>query len=271
MKVHWIPGAGLGIAALYLGVLGIGFSHPNLRTYAPPTAPPNTLGWKAPSSEDIPAGAPGELIRSGRRIFRATPWFASDHAGNKLSCGDCHLAGGIAPYSSPLVGVPELFPMYNSRAGHVISLEDRIQECFTRSENGAPIDYNGPEMRALVAYIEWLSKPEPGRKKFAGRGLVKLPALTPDPRRGALIYGEQCAGCHGTNGAGLVPQFPPLWGPDSFNDGAGTNQIPKMAAFIEHNMPQNRTGTLTAQQAYDVAGYIHQQPRPAFNPAFKNY
>jgi thiosulfate dehydrogenase len=36
-------------------------------------------------------------------------------------------------------------------------------------------------------------------------------------------------------------------------------------------MPQNRMGILTAQEAWDVAAYVHQQPRPAFNPAYKNF
>ena len=44
-----------------------------------------------------------------------------------------------------------------------------------------------------------------------------------------------------------------------------------MAAFVKQNMPQNRMGILTAQQAYDVSAFIHQQPRPAFNPAYKNF
>ena len=65
--------------------------------------------------------------------------------------------------------------------------------------------------------------------------------------------------------------FPPLWGPDSFNDGAGMHGVRKMAAFVQHNMPQNRPGILTPQDAYDVAGFIHKQPRPAFNPAYKNF
>jgi thiosulfate dehydrogenase len=65
--------------------------------------------------------------------------------------------------------------------------------------------------------------------------------------------------------------FPALWGKNSFNDGAGMNQVPKMAAFVQHNMPQNRMGILTPQEAYDVAAFVHQQPRPAFNQAFKHY
>jgi thiosulfate dehydrogenase len=153
----------------------------------------------------------------------------------------------------------------------VISLEDRIQECFVRSENGQPIDYNGETMRALKDYIAWVSTAEPNRKPFVGRGLVALDDLKPDPVHGKAIYAEQCAGCHGDSGQGRPHVFPPLWGPDSFNDGAGMYGVKKMAAFVQHNMPQNRMGILSAQEAYDVAEYVHEQPRPAFNPAYKKY
>jgi thiosulfate dehydrogenase len=49
------------------------------------------------------------------------------------------------------------------------------------------------------------------------------------------------------------------------------NGIPKMAAFVQHNMPQNRMGILSAQEAYDVSAYIHAQPRPAFNPVYAKF
>jgi thiosulfate dehydrogenase len=170
-----------------------------------------------------------------------------------------------------MVGIAALFPMYNQRAGHVISLRDRIQECFVRSENGKPLSYSGPEMQALVDYIDWLSVPLPNTKRFVGRGLIKLPNLKPDPKHGAELYVAQCAGCHGKNGEGSAPMFPPLWGPQSFNDGAGMNNIQKMAAFVQHNMPQNRMGILSPQDAYDVTAFIHSQPRPAFNQAYKHF
>jgi hypothetical protein len=63
----------------------------------------------------------------------------------------------------------------------------------------------------------------------------------------------------------------PVWGPNSFNDGAGMNSVTKMAAFVFHSMPPNHPGTLSAQDAYDVSAYIHSQPRPKFNQAYKNY
>jgi thiosulfate dehydrogenase len=161
--------------------------------------------------------------------------------------------------------------MYNKRAGHIISLRDRIEECFVRSENGTPLPYDSPEMQAIVDYIDWISQPEPARMSFVGRGLITLPHLKPDPRRGASVYAEQCAGCHGDQGEGRAPLFPPVWGPNSFNDGAGMNGIDKMAAFVQHNMPQNRPGILSAQDALDVSGYIHSQPRPAFNEKYKSF
>ncbi len=38
------------------------------------------------------------------------------------------------------------------------------------------------------------------------------------------------------------------------------NQIAKMAAFVQHNMPQNAPDTLTPQEAYDVAAFVHSKP-----------
>lgn len=232
---------------------------------------PTRTAWTEPDPASIPSGPVGDNIRKGRLLFTETARYAPDYVGNKLSCNDCHLSAGTAAYAAPMVGMPGLFPMYNQRAAKVISLEDRVQECFTRSENGHPLDYAGPEMMALVAYIHWLSIGQVDGKPFPGRGLVKLPELQPDPASGEKVFKDQCAPCHGSDGAGKPPILPALWGPDSFNDGAGMNQVEKMAAFVEHNMPQNHPGTLTPQQAYDVAAFIHAKPRPRFNREYSRY
>jgi thiosulfate dehydrogenase len=227
--------------------------------------------WQPPSLASIPNDKHGDSIRRGASIFNETPLYASEYTSSKISCSNCHAGGGIQPYASPMVGLPKLFPMFNERAGHVISMKDRIQECFVRSENGKPIDYNGETMMNLVDYINWLSQPEPEHKAFQGRGLVKIPVLVSDSVRGRQIYTTQCAGCHGNDGQGRAPMFPAVWGPNSFNDGAGMNNVDKMAAFVQHNMPQNRMGILTPQEAYDVSAFIHAQSRPAFNQAYKKY
>jgi thiosulfate dehydrogenase len=229
------------------------------------------MAWLAPHTRDVPQGELGDSIRRGELIFDETPLYAAQYTHSRIACTSCHAEGGIQPFASAVVGVPIMFPQFNERAGHVITLKDRIQECFVRSENGTPLPYEGTEMRALLDYIDWLSKPEPGRSPFVGRGLVALPELKPDVERGQEIYATQCAGCHGSNGEGKRPMFPPVWGPDSFNDGAGMNGVRKMASFVQHNMPQNRMGILSAQDAFDVAGFIHEQPRPAFNGAYKKY
>lgn len=222
--------------------------------------------WTAPDPATIPTGPLGESIRLGAHIFEQTPKYAPAYTGNRLSCGDCHIQRGTAAFSAPMVGLTEIFPIYNDRAKRVISLEDRIQDCFLRSENGRRVPYNAPEMIGLVAYIQWLSQGQESGKSFPGRGLVKLPKLDGEPHRGAAIYTQNCAGCHGADGAGKPPILPALWGPDAYNTGAGMNQVQKMAAFVQHNMPQNHPGTLTPQQAYDVAAYVASKPHSLYIP-----
>lgn len=267
----WTVAATVLIAAAYVGTIVMGMHVKSWAFLWTAPQPASGTAWQAPRESTIPQTPKGDSIRRGALLFAETPLYAAQYTHAKISCADCHAAGGIQPYASPMVGLPALFPMFNERAGHVISLKDRIQECFVRSENGKPLDYQGGTMQALVDYIDWLSEPEPDRRAYAGRGLITLPDLKPDPKHGAEVYKVQCAGCHGENGEGIAPQFPPVWGPYSFNDGAGMHGVHKMAAFVEHNMPQNRMGILSPQDAFDVSAFIHLQPRPAFNSDYKRF
>jgi thiosulfate dehydrogenase len=210
-------------------------------------------------------------IDYGRALFNETPIYAARYTSSRIACTNCHLQGGITPFASPVVGIVPTFPWYSKRNGRKITLEERVQECMTRSENGQPLPHDSPEMKAILAYINSLSVPHPAEVKFIGRGLEPLPMLTPDPTHGSHIYATQCAGCHGANGEGSRRPFPPLWGPDAFNDGAGMNTIEKMAPFIHSSMPYNRKGILSVQDSYDVAAFIHNQPRPAYNHAYDRF
>ncbi len=271
---HWNVIVSLLIGALYAGAIVVGLRVGDLSIFGFGRRAMNPRGgaeWRAPRERDIPTGEVGDRIRRGELLFDETPLYAAKFTHSRITCANCHAEGGMQPFASPMVGLPALFPMFNERAGHTITLKDRIQECFVRSENGTPLDYEGMEMEALVEYINWLSRPEPGAREFVGRGLVSLPDLQGDAVRGEGIYKAQCEGCHGKNGEGRRPLFPPLWGPDSFNDGAGMNGVKKMAAFVQHNMPQNRMGILSAQDAYDVSVFIHAQKRPAFNKAYSKF
>ncbi|MBS1855362.1 MAG: c-type cytochrome [Acidobacteria bacterium] len=263
MKRPWLGVLSVAAPAVILLLAGQGCNR--TMPAAAGAQPAKSAAWTAPDPSTIPPGPAGDSIRLGAHIFEETPKYAQAFVGNRLSCGDCHIQGGTAPWSGPMVGLPGLFPMFNERAKRVISLEDRIQDCFQRSENGRPIPWNGPEMIALLSYIQWLSKGQPAGVAFHGRGLEKLPDLRGDAAAGATVYSQQCAGCHGADGAGKPPILPAVWGPDSYNQGAGMNQVKKMAAFVHHNMPQNHPGTLTPQQAYDVSAYVASKPHSPFH------
>lgn len=223
------------------------------------------------SQAATPEDEQNQMLRLGREIFDETPRYAPSYTGAKMSCDDCHIHSGTEPYAAPMIDVADQFPAYSERAGRVISLEDRIQECFVRSQNGMPLPAGSTEMQGLVAYIQSLSRSGVKGKPYKGRGLVKLVLLTGNVTKGKQAYASQCASCHRADGAGFPPAMPPVWGPESFNDGAGLSKVENMAEFLFHNMPQNRPGTLTAQQSFDIAAFIHTMPRPKFNEAYSKY
>lgn len=215
-----------------------------------------------------PSLSRGEDTRAARglSIFEHTASFASDYTDAEVSCGSCHADGGHQETAVPLGGVARRYPRFRRRAGRVIGLEERIRECFVRSENGRPPSDGSEVMKDLVAYLRSLP-PVPEHSLAA----APAPPARPDAATGGALYAAQCAGCHGEHGEGRHGQWPPLWGPRSFNDGAGINQLPRLAAFIQSNMPENRPGRLSLQQAYDLAAFIHAQNRPALDPAYAHY
>jgi thiosulfate dehydrogenase len=213
----------------------------------------------------LPPGAPGEAIRYGRELILNTRAHMRGYVVANMDCAACHVAAGTQPKGGSFVGIYGQFPQWNTRAHRMIALQDRLAECFLYSMNGKPPAYNSREMVAMVAYIAYLSRgtrvgatPDPAVKltKFA-------PPAPASASRGAVLYSQRCAACHGASGAG-GPTFPPLWGETSFNSGAGMHRLWTMAAFVRSNMPQNAPGTLSAQQAYDVSAYVLSHTRPRF-------
>ena len=87
-----------------------------------------------------------------------------------------------------------------------------------------------------------------------------------DIARGKVVYAQNCAICHGENGEGQKAAghyvFPPLWGKDSFNWGAGMHRINTAAAFIKENMPLGKGGTLSDDDAWHVAAFMNSHERP---------
>jgi thiosulfate dehydrogenase len=104
--------------------------------------------------------------------------------------------------------------------------------------------------------------------QLPGRGFPKAPQpeLVYSPERGVAVYQAHCQACHGGDGQGQiiagVAALPPLWGPQSFNWGAGMHRVNTAADFIYENMPLGKSVQLTVQQAWDVAAYVNSFDRP---------
>lgn len=247
-----------------------------------PAAAPAT--WTVPDADKLPDDAWGKTVRYGRDLIVRTyaligPEVADParrFAGNNLACASCHLEAGTKQFGMPFQGVYGDFPNYRARAGNVGTIEDRVQGCMTRSMNGKALPPAGPEMTAIVAYLKFLSEGRPVGAPTPGRGSGRMPELarSADPERGKTVFGHMCAACHGGDGLGRragVPgdakgyTFPPLWGDDSFNDGAGMNRLIAAANFVHANMPHGttwRAPVLSVEDAWDVTAYVQAQPRP---------
>jgi thiosulfate dehydrogenase len=232
---------------------------------------PAPVPLRVPSPQSIPEGALGDAVRLGLSIVNATQGAATAYVGNGLNCASCHLNGGTVAFAAPLAGLWGVFPEYVTRSGRVETLADRINDCFVRSMNGRPLPPDSREMRALLAYTAWLSTGVPTGSSVVGRGFAEIAAAprAPDPARGKAVYAQQCAACHGADGGGLKGgngtfAMPPLWGSQSFNDGAGMARVSIAAAFVHAKMPLGRGNSLTVQDAWDVAAFFTDQPRPAF-------
>jgi thiosulfate dehydrogenase len=203
-------------------------------------------------------------IRHGRDLVSATRQHLPRHVGNSLSCTSCHLEAGRRPKAAPFAGVPLDFPQYRARSGRVDTLEDRINDCFRRSLNGKPLAKDSRDMRAMIAYMTWLSKGIPAGKQAEGRGIPRIAPKRPaDPEAGKRLYAASCASCHGQDGAGMGG-YPPLWGPRSFTIGAGMARMHTLAAFIRWNMPLGDGGSLSPEEAYDLAAYVLSHERPDY-------
>jgi thiosulfate dehydrogenase len=219
-------------------------------------------------AERAPAIATEEY---GKRLLAQTAeLLGPDYSGTRMACGSCHLDTGLSPGTLSLLPAASHYPRISPRAGASTDVEDRVNECLERSMNGRALPMNSPQMIAMAAYIRALGR----RNDAMGASLRRVseqPFRTPDraadPGIGHKIFEDRCASCHGADGAGLPSAnrrayaFPPLWGEDSFNDGAGMHRVLTAARFIKARMPLGKPD-LNDDQAFDLAAYINSQPRP---------
>lgn len=192
---------------------------------------------------------------------------------NGMNCQNCHLDAGTKAWGNNYGAVFSTYPKVRARSGKEENLTMRINDCLQRSLNGKALDANNKEMLAMIAYIEYIGKDVIKGEKPLGSGIYELPFLerAASPEKGKIVYEEKCKVCHQANGEGILnPEktaytFPPLWGKNSYNIGAGLYRLSRLAGYVKYNMPQGVTYTspqLTDEQAWDVAAYINTQPRP---------
>lgn len=221
-----------------------------------------------PSEDNIPADKFGDLVRAGKDLFEHTDKLRGRYVGNGLKCVNCHLNAGRRADSSPLWAAYTVYPAYRKKTGQVDTYEQRLQGCFKYSMNGKAPPSGSHELVALTTYSYWLATGAPVGVPLPGRGYPKLdkPAEAPNSTRGAEVYAAQCAICHGPSGQGTQAEgayvFPPLWGKDSFNWGAGMHRVDTAAGFIKANMPLGKPNSLNDQEAWDVATFVNSHERP---------
>lgn len=286
MNLKILAGAVIGLC--FVIVAGLLISH------GPASGPATSSGATGPAAPPTiwpdyrgdgfgfatSATADGELVAHGFQLVTRT--FAhigpevtdtsKRYAGNNLACQNCHLDAGTNRTALPLVGVFRAYPKHSERSSGEISLSQRIDECMTRSMNGRALPPNSREMQAFLAYLRFIGQPQP----MPPAPRPAAPPLPPDVTRGAAVYERVCATCHRRDGLGTRwgaladargYRFPPLWGPDSFNSGAGMDRFDRAVGFIRHNMPRGvdpEHPQITLQEAWDVAAMLQSQPRPLY-------
>lgn len=239
---------------------------------------PGAQGHFEPPARDAkPDDEFGEMVALGEAIFSNTysHGISGSYVGNHQACEGCHLDAGRLAGSAPMWASWVAYPAFRTKNMKVNTMEERIQGCFKYSMNaqasevGSPPAAESRTVHALMSYIYWLATGAPtGDKQLPGRGFPALAETDQgfDPARGAEVYAQKCAVCHGENGqggyAGAEMVFPALWGDRSYNWGAGMHKINTAAAYVKANMPLGNFLTVSDQEAWDVAAFMNAHERP---------
>ena len=236
--------------------------------------------WIAPEVSTIGNQQQKETILYGRDLIANTAEYFGPNgkifksSTNGMNCQNCHLDAGTKIYGNNYSAVASTYPKYRARSGGMETVYKRINDCFERSLNGKAIDTNSREMQAIVTYIKWLGTGIKKGIKPPGSGLKEIPFLerAADKVKGELVYTQKCQSCHQQNGEGKFSTentaytYPPLWGNNSYNVGAGLYRLSNFAKFVKYNMPLGVTHNntqLTDEEAWDVAAFVNSQPHPS--------
>lgn len=270
LRRQFLVGLSIGIAgsaAAFMLIDWSGSPEP-ADTASVSAAAPVSASFAPPAAADAPDDAYGEAVRLGEKLMTDTATLAPQYVGNGLVCSNCHLDAGRKAGAAPLWAAFVNFPAFRAKNGEINTFQKRVQDCFVYSINGVPPPLGSRELIAIESYAAFMARGLPSGMSPPGRGFPEIgaPPIGPDDQRGAKVYADKCSACHGADGAGQINKggqsYPPLWGTRSYNWGAGMARIDKAAAFIRANMPQGGEGSLTVQEAWDVASFIDGKTRP---------
>jgi thiosulfate dehydrogenase len=225
---------------------------------------------QVPNSIERTDGMLVNTVQLGEAIVKNTTThpLSKDYVGNSLNCTSCHLDNGRHSKAGTFLGTATAYPAWSPRESRVITLEDRVLNCFMRSCNGTRPPLGSEVSVAVTTYITSLSQGLPlemNQKRPIGPGALKQLSMKvdlTDTKHGALLYASRCAECHQEDGRGDKDN-PPVWGERSYNDGAGLASVENLAAWLKVAMPLDKTN-LTDQQALDIAAFLNSQKRPHF-------
>lgn len=234
--------------------------------------------WKSPDWNSVDAEPNAMEIKYGKELIANTSEFLGPNGkvkaiSNGMNCQNCHLQAGTAPLGNNYGAVAATYPKMRARSGTEEDIQKRINDCFERSLNGQSLERDSKEMVAMVAYINWVGKDVPKGEIPKGSGLYEVPVLdrAADPSKGKLVYENQCQSCHAADGQGMVRPdgkgytYPPLWGKNSYNHGAGLYRLSRFAGYVIANMPLGasfQNPILSDEEAWDVAAYVNSMDRP---------
>ena len=234
--------------------------------------------WKASDWSLMDKEPNAEELNYGKELVANTAEYLGPKGkvkamSNGMNCQNCHLQAGTTPFGNNYSAVAATYPKFRARSGTEEDIQKRINDCFERSLNGKPLARDSKEMKAMVAYINWVGKEVPKGEVPIGSGLYEVPLLdrAADPIKGKLVYDRQCASCHQTDGKGIAKPdgsgylYPPLWGENSYNHGAGLYRLSRFAGYVKANMPLGATfeqPILSDEESWDLAAYVNSMERP---------
>jgi thiosulfate dehydrogenase len=247
--------------------------------------------WVAPDESTIPNTGSGQMIRYGKLLLTETYKYLGaestmPYTGNRLACTNCHLDEGKAAFGASWAVVWYKYGAggqgpYSARSDRYLDMKNRIHDCMQRSMHGRQLPDDSYELASMIEYMKWLAT---GMRvadwtQVVGQGNIRVNDMTrpADPVRGRQVYEDQCAACHQSDGSGVWDPdgrkyvYPAVWGPNSFNHGAGMYRLRTAVGFIRGNMPygwanaSDPTHQLSAEDAWDAMAYVISQDRPLWS------